>query len=72
MAYKIIANPNSSYENKIKAYFNFLEEKQKEILEHNYNELTKEEANAYDAGWSLAFAVAKCNLQLWFPEVEVK
>ena len=71
MAYKIIATPDSSYEDKIKAYFNFLVEEQKEIGEHNYSELTKEEADAYDAGWSLAFAVAKHNLQMWFPEVEV-
>ena len=67
--YKIIATPNSSYEDKIKAYYNFLV---KECPQSEYSELSPEEFEIYKAGWQTAMIVARHNLTLWFPEVEDK
>ncbi len=67
--YKVIATHNSSYEDKIKAYYNFLA---KEYTQSEYSELSPEEFEIYKAGWQTAMMVARHNLTLWFPEVEVK
>jgi hypothetical protein len=67
--YKVVAMPNSSYEDKVKAYYNFLTE---ECTQSKYSELSPEEFEIYKAGWQTAMMVARHNLTLWFPEVEVK
>jgi hypothetical protein len=71
--YKIVTTPNSSIEDKIKAYYNFLEAKRTEELvfypEEGYTEV---ELNMYKNAWNLAFEIAKHGLAEWFPEMEVK
>lgn len=71
--YKVIATPTSDTETRLQAYYRFLEEKKNEELvftDEDY--VTPEEQAMYKAGWNLAFAIAKTNLRLWFPEMEVK
>ena len=76
--YKVIADVNSNFEDKLKSYRNCLIEKQKDKIcfkipdeKDNYDEyMTEEEVDAYNAGWCLAFAVAKHHLEMWFPELK--
>lgn len=76
MKYKIIADVNSDYKDRLKSYKNCLTEKQREKTNYVVSEwdpdtyMTEEEVDAYNAGWCLAFAVAKCNLEMWFPELK--
>ena len=71
--YKVIATPQSDMIDKVKAYYNFLQEKRyEEITFNDYDEISEEEAEAYKIGWRLAMAVAQHNLHLWFPEAEVE
>jgi hypothetical protein len=76
MKYKIIADVNSDYKDRLKSYKNCLTEKQKEKTNYVVSEwdpdtyMTEEEVDAYNAGWCLAFAVAECNLEMWFPELK--
>ena len=75
MKYKIIADVNSDYKDKLKSYRNCLTEKQREKTNYVVSEwdpdsyMTEEEVDAYNAGWCLAFAVAKHHLNMWFPEL---
>jgi hypothetical protein len=70
--YQVITTPQSDTINKVKAYYNFLQEKKHEEITFDHDELSEGEAEAYVAGWRLAMAVAQHNLTLWFPEAEVK
>ena len=75
MKYKVIADVNSDYKDKLKSYRNTLIEMQKEKTNYIVSDwdpdsyMTEEEVDAYNAGWSLAFAVAKHHLNMWFPEL---
>lgn len=77
MKYKIIADVNSDYKNRLKSYKNFLFEKEGEkVMTFSQDEffnpeedMTKDEVDAYNAGWCIAFAVAKHHLDMWFPEL---
>ena len=70
--YKVIATPQSDTIDKVKAYYNFLQEKKYEEITFNNKEISEEEAEACKAGRRLAMAVAQHNLHLWFPEAEVE
>jgi hypothetical protein len=75
MKYKVIADVNSDYKDKLKSYRNTLIEMQKEkttpkVPMYEYDcYMSDEEWEAYNAGWCLAFAVAKHHLDMWFPEL---
>lgn len=80
--YKIIATPNSSLENKIKAYHTFLKQNKKEAnekskqywtpkdwVENCNDKYTDKEKAAFEDGCALAYAVMESNLHFWFPEI---
>ena len=76
MKYKVIADVNSDYKDRLKSYRNTLIEKQKEkshtpeVPMYEYDcYMSDEEWEAYNSGWQLAFAIAKCHLDMWFPEL---
>ena len=72
MKYKVIADVNSDYKDRLKSYKNCLTEKQREKSEVPIEYdcyMTEEELDAYNEGWRLAFAVAKGHLNMWFPEL---
>lgn len=76
MKYKVIADVNSDYKDRLKSYKNYLIAKQKQKASYFASEwdpeldMTKEEVDAYNAGWDLAFIIARCNLEMWFPELK--
>ena len=81
--YKIIATPNSSLEDKIKAHHTFLKQKQKEANEkseqywtpkdwieaYSNDKYTDKERAAFEHGYASACSAIKCNLYFWFPEI---
>ena len=76
MKYKVIADVNSDYKDRLKSYRNTLIEKQKEksytpeVPMYEYDcYMSDEEWEAYNSGWQLAFAIAKHHLEMWFPEL---
>ena len=76
MKYKVIADVNSDYKDRLKSYRNTLIEKQKEgshtpeVPMYDYDcYMSDEEWEAYNSGWQLAFAIAKHHLEMWFPEL---
>lgn len=76
MKYKVIADVNSDYKDRLKSYRNTLIEKQKEnsntpeVPMYEYEcYMSDEEWEAYKSGWQLAFSIAKCHLDMWFPEL---
>lgn len=76
MKYKVIADVNSDYKDRLKSYRNTLIEKQKEkshtpeVPMYDYDcYMSDEEWEAYNSGWQLAFAIAKHHLDMWFPEL---
>ena len=76
MKYKVIADVNSDYKDRLKSYRNTLIEKQKEkshtpeVPMYDYDcYMSDEEWEAYNSGWQLAFAIAKNHLEMWFPEL---
>ena len=76
MKYKVIADVNSDYKDRLKSYRNTLIEKQKEkshtpeVPMYDYDcYMSDEEWEAYNSGWQLAFAIAKSHLEMWFPEL---
>ena len=76
MKYKVIADVNSDYKDRLKSYRNTLIEQQKEKFKtpevpmYEYDcYMSDEEWEAYNSGWQLAFAIAKHHLEMWFPEL---
>lgn len=77
--YKVIATPNSSLEDKIKAYNTFLLLNEKEANEKSKkywtpkdfssDEYTDREKAIYEDGYALACSVMLHNLHTWFPEI---
>ena len=76
MKYKVIADVNSDYKDRLKSYRDTLIEQQKEksntpeVPMYEYDcYMSDEEWEAYNSGWQLAFAIAKHHLEMWFPEL---
>ena len=74
--YKVIATPTSDINSRLRAYKNYLIEKHNEknvFPMFDYESyMTEDEIEAYNMGWRLALSVAKCNLDMWFPEVNME